>query len=240
MMNLDIITGQFVRIDKPLANVGARLIALLIDLFIIFLYLIVLIPLIARVTYDMTSTAKTVFFFLFDILPVTFYFVLAEFFSNGMTVGKTVMGIRVVTKEGAPPSLIQAFIRFIFLTFELSTGFGLVVLLYSKYNQRLGDMAAGTYVIKYRNSLAINTKSFLRSRYPSDYVVNYPQAENLSQRQVDLIEDVKKMSYDLNSEKIKEMLCGKICETLKINLVGVAPNKFLSDIINDYYFLMSV
>lgn len=240
MANLDIITGQFVRIDKPLANVGARMIALLVDLFVIFLYQIIAIPSIGGVSGYMSSTAFIVFFFLFDILPVTFYFVLAEFFSNGMTLGKALMGIRAVTKEGAPPSLMQAFIRYIFLTFELSTGFGLVVLLYSKYNQRLGDMAAGTYVIKYRNNLAVNPRSYLKSNYPPNYVVNYPQAENLSQRQIDLIHEVKRMPDILSNEKIKDRLCGKICETLKINVSGVAPGIFLTDIINDYYYLTSV
>ena len=240
MTNLDIITGQFVKIDKPLANVGARFVSQLIDNILVYLYEVCIATQISPTMWNLNSTAVILIGVFFFVLPPILYFVLAEFLNNGKTLGKSVMGIRVVTKEGSPPSFMQALTRFLFLTFELTTGFGLVVMLYSKYNQRLGDMAAGTYVIKTRSALTLNPKSYLKTNYPPGYVVTYPQAENLSQRQLDLIQEVRSLQMNSDTDKLSKMLCDKICKTLKINVSGVTPMNFLQTITNDYYYLMSV
>ncbi|MEA2411956.1 MAG: hypothetical protein QOC77_2517, partial [Thermoleophilaceae bacterium] len=71
---------------------------------------------------------------------------------TGKTPGKAMMGIQVVNAEGRPPGVLRAFLRYILLIVDefpyilpMLTGF--IVALNSERNQRVGDMAAGTFVV---------------------------------------------------------------------------------------------
>lgn len=82
-------------------------------------------------------------------LAFTAYYVVCEG-AFGATLGKLVLGIRVVNREGrAPgigPALVRNLLRIIdFLPFAYVVG--IVAILASKTKQRLGDRVAGTYVV---------------------------------------------------------------------------------------------
>jgi uncharacterized RDD family membrane protein YckC len=71
---------------------------------------------------------------------------------KGTSPGKALMGIRLVNAEGQPPGVLRAFLRYILLIVDefpyilpMLTGF--IVALNSERNQRVGDMAAGTFVV---------------------------------------------------------------------------------------------
>lgn len=79
------------------------------------------------------------------------YFILFEAFWNGQTPGKKLLGIRVVRDGGYPIDLGASFIRNLVRIGELSLGFyalSAVVSLISAENKRLGDLAAGTLVVR--------------------------------------------------------------------------------------------
>lgn len=71
---------------------------------------------------------------------------------KGTSPGKAMMGIKLVNAEGRPPGVLRAFLRYILLIVD---GFpyiipyltGFIVALNSQRNQRVGDMAAGTFVV---------------------------------------------------------------------------------------------
>jgi hypothetical protein len=74
---------------------------------------------------------------------------------RGRTLGKAALGLRVVTREGAPVRFRHAAIRTLLGTvdFALASGFFAVVfVLFSRDNQRLGDMVAGTLVLRERSA----------------------------------------------------------------------------------------
>ncbi|MEA2471942.1 MAG: hypothetical protein QOE38_2941 [Thermoleophilaceae bacterium] len=71
---------------------------------------------------------------------------------KGTSPGKALLGIRLVNAEGRPPGVLRAFLRYILLIVDefpyilpMLTGF--IVALNSERNQRVGDMAAGTFVV---------------------------------------------------------------------------------------------
>ena len=66
----------------------------------------------------------------------------------GQTIGKRFLDIRVVTKEHKPINLGQAFGRFFLGIIDFIFLIGIVVAVINKNNQRIGDAAAGTFVIK--------------------------------------------------------------------------------------------
>lgn len=75
---------------------------------------------------------------------------------NGKSPGKALMGLRVVTNEGAPIRFRHAFIRGAIAIFEILLTYGVVavtVMIATKRTQRLGDMVAGTVVFRERQAL---------------------------------------------------------------------------------------
>ena len=73
--------------------------------------------------------------------------------ATGATVGKFITACRVVTPEGGTPGPGRAFIRWILLIVDgisLILPLGLWIAMFSRGHRRLGDMAAGTYVVKAR------------------------------------------------------------------------------------------
>lgn len=79
------------------------------------------------------------------------YFIAFEAFWNGQTPGKKLLGIRVVRDGGYPLDLAGSFIRNLIRIGEMALGFyaiSAIVSLLSPENKRLGDMAAGTIVVR--------------------------------------------------------------------------------------------
>lgn len=79
------------------------------------------------------------------------YFILFEGFWNGRTPGKKLLGIRVVRDGGYPIDLAASFIRNVIRIGEFAMAFyavSAIAALASPENKRLGDMAAGTIVVR--------------------------------------------------------------------------------------------
>ena len=80
------------------------------------------------------------------------YWVVIPHGLNGQTFGMKLLKLRVISKNGGRASMLQWFIRSIFLVIDtLIFGLvGLITMACSRYRQRLGDHAAGTVVVPAR------------------------------------------------------------------------------------------
>jgi hypothetical protein len=79
------------------------------------------------------------------------YFILFEWLWQGRTPGKRLLGIRVVRDGGFTLDLISSMIRNIVRVIEAALGFyaiSAICALLSPLNRRLGDLAAGTLVVR--------------------------------------------------------------------------------------------
>ena len=79
------------------------------------------------------------------------YFVLLEWLWQGQTVGKRLYGLRVIRDDGAPAGFIAVLIRNLLRIVDFLPAFyglGLLMIIVTSRSQRLGDMAAGTYVVR--------------------------------------------------------------------------------------------
>ena len=142
------ITGQFVRIDQQLADVGQRAVASFIDIVmkgLIFSFMMIIVSMFGLSLYGIfweDSTLMIILYFLVVFIPIFLYDSLMEYFCGGRTLGKMMMGLRVVSADGSKPSFAATFTRSLFYLLEGYTGFGLVAMLFSKDNQRLGDIVS--------------------------------------------------------------------------------------------------
>ncbi|MEG0646946.1 MAG: RDD family protein [Bacteroides sp.] len=192
MSQSTILTGQYVRISQTPASVGERLIALFIDYVLVILYVIGMSVLLERLRIHAFSSLSFFFLFGFVFLPALCYPLLCEVFNRGQSVGKRLLNLRVVKVDGSTPSLSSYLLRWLLFIVDvpLTGGLGLVVVLLTKNNQRLGDLAAGTMVIKEKNYRKIHVSLDEFDHLTSGYRPRYPQAADLSIEQVNTINKV--------------------------------------------------
>ncbi len=156
-------TPEHVRIGFELAGVGSRSAAVIVDMVIsaiAVLGILLLVTGIDVVTSSdwITSASQTAMIFL--IFGVWWgYFFLAEGFFDGRTLGKRALGLRVIGAGGTPLTLQAAALRNLLRFIDLqpfpsgALGLGLVAL--HPRSQRLGDIVAGTIVVRDRGSQEI-------------------------------------------------------------------------------------
>jgi uncharacterized RDD family membrane protein YckC len=79
------------------------------------------------------------------------YFVLLEWLWQGQTVGKRMYGLRVIGEDGSPATFTAVLVRNLARIIDFLPGFyavGLLSVIVTPRSQRLGDLAAGTYVVR--------------------------------------------------------------------------------------------
>jgi uncharacterized RDD family membrane protein YckC len=79
------------------------------------------------------------------------YFILLEWLWNGQTLGKRAFRLRVINEDGSPARFTAVLIRNLLRLVDFLPalyGLGVLVIVLSPKSQRLGDLAAGTYVVR--------------------------------------------------------------------------------------------
>ena len=145
---VSIATPEGVEIELTLAGIGSRFISAGMDFAIQF----VLITALALVTRP-AGDAGTAIFSTAAFAIVFFYDVLFEVLGGGRTPGKRAVGVRVVRVGGRPITLARSALRNILRLIDF-IGFyavGMISIFITSKNQRIGDLAAGSYVVRYRH-----------------------------------------------------------------------------------------
>ncbi len=146
---LAIATPEGVEVELTLANIGSRFIAGGID-FTIQLAVIISLALITRPAGDAGAALFTSAMFAL----IFFYDVLFEVLGGGRTPGKRWTGLRVVRSGGRPITLARSSVRNILRIIDILPGFyavGMTVIFIAPKNQRIGDLAAGSHVVRTRH-----------------------------------------------------------------------------------------
>ena len=156
---LNIDTPELVAIEMPLAGIGSRFIAILVDYLIwgaAFVLIIamgaIIIPAVHFLGRVSANWAIGIFVLIVFLLQWG-YFALFEAFGNGRTPGKRVAKIRVIHQSGRGISFIESLARNLVRFVDYLPGFyavGVVAIFVSRRHQRLGDMVAGTLVVRDR------------------------------------------------------------------------------------------
>jgi uncharacterized RDD family membrane protein YckC len=154
-------TPEQIELDLELAGVGSRFLAVLVDwLLKLLLTLVVGIPVVVVVGVlgggkALDNPSKMLIAVVIAGLYLLWlgYSIYFEVKWNGQTPGKWVVGIRVIREGGAPVDFRAAAVRNLLATADfLPTLFllGALLVVLTSRRQRLGDMAAGTIVVRER------------------------------------------------------------------------------------------
>lgn len=156
-MAAGIVTPEAVVLEFETAGIGSRVIAGVIDLAVqgaALVAILLSVAALASAGLDGGGVAAGAIYVLV-FLVVFGYPAALETRWRGRTLGKAAMGLRVVTVEGAPIRFRHAAIRSIFSLIDWFGTQGLVgitALLLTKRNQRVGDLVAGTIVLRERSA----------------------------------------------------------------------------------------
>lgn len=153
-----VVTPEAVPLQFREANAGSRAIAYIIDLLAMTMVLgfaastVNLATLGGTVVPDWVAITLLV---LVNFIVLFGYPTAMETLWHGQTLGKAAMGLRVVTVEGAPVRFRQAAIRAALgmVDFFMTVGLaGVLTTVLTRRHQRLGDLVAGTVVLRHRSA----------------------------------------------------------------------------------------
>lgn len=150
----NVITGEGVELELPAASLITRAASLIVDLLVSWIALITFVVLSGMTAGAMSDPAMDAAITLggtllcLVILPMT-----VETLSRGRSVGRLIFGTRVVRDDGGAIRFRHAAIRALVGFGEIYLSLGMIPLftgMFSRRTKRLGDMVAGTYVIRVR------------------------------------------------------------------------------------------
>jgi uncharacterized RDD family membrane protein YckC len=196
-------------------------------------------------------------------LPVMIYHVVLEITMNGQSIGKKMLGLRVVDEHGGKASISQFVIRWLLRLSDLwivailfflasNPNFGnpetvfiiifglsflitdLVLVVSSKKGQRIGDILAKTILISIRNKGNIEETVF--QEVADSYVPSFPQIMQLSDKDINAIKSILETASKKSDFNMAEAAASKIKAHLKIES-SMSPFDFLDVLLKDYNYL---
>lgn len=153
-------TPEFVSLQFKLAGLGSRAAAMIIDQVILALANIALVLILVFATsadmWQMMEYGWMVAVLIIALFVINWgYFFVGEYFFNGKTIGKNLIGIRVIQENGHSITLLSALIRNLLRIVDMlptSYFLGIILVFLHSKHKRLGDMAAGTIVVHERKA----------------------------------------------------------------------------------------
>ncbi|HEY9183989.1 MAG TPA: RDD family protein [Salegentibacter sp.] len=233
MDNFQIETAQNISIRQNVAGIGDRILAFIVDSFILGVYLIISSFIIAGTGLD--SAGEFVYYLILGV-PLLLYYLLWESLWNGQTPGKKVLQLRVVKMDGSRPEFSNFVIRWLLRIIDVSISSGAVAvvsILLNGKGQRLGDIAAGTTVISEKKQISLENS--LGVELPEDYKPLYPQVSMLKDIDIQEVKNLYRNALINGNNQIILMLSKKLAKLLDIS-PQQKPRDFVQQVISDYNY----
>ncbi|MGB3947233.1 MAG: RDD family protein [Bacteroidia bacterium] len=233
MDNIRIETTQNVDIEYEVASVGDRILATLLD-YLFFLAYLLLIGILAAIIGSSFIDSWAIISLI--VLPILLYDLLCETFLQGRSFGKIMMKIKVVKIDGTQATFGSYLIRWLLRIVDTRIFGGviaLIVILANGKGQRVGDMAAGTTVIKMKQKVQLSD-TILNNVIP-DYTLVFSQVSKLSDNDIAIIKDVMNLCLKTGNTEALSKLAAKTKTTMGVD-VNMPDIQFLNTVLQDYSY----
>jgi uncharacterized RDD family membrane protein YckC len=257
-------TSFNIDLEFEMAEFHRRMFAWLIDVILQILYIVIAIQILrASLTasdfFDDSTNLKLLLLLL--PLPIFFYHPICEIFLKGQSIGKMILGIRVVSEDGGRPSISQFIIRAIiragdwaivsvmflnvaiFFNKELRIFLlgsfllliaDIILVAASRKSQRLGDILAHTILVNTRARGKMEESVFIE--VADNYIPVFPQIMNLSDSDINAVKNILDTARKKNDFNLAAIATEKIKNHLKIE-TSMSPFDFLETVMKDYNYL---
>lgn len=266
MATIKVPTSFNIDVEFEIPEFYRRLLSLVIDIIIEIIYLRIAFAIIEAIqrSVDPYGDDRDIYAVqLLLLLPFFVYHVALEITMNGQSVGKKIMGIRVVHENGGRASISQFLIRWLLRVSDLwivvlifilasnpdfrNAGNTIVILaimaflvtdivlvVSSKKGQRIGDFLAHTILI--RTNTKANIEETVFQEVADTYVPSYPQIMQLSDRDINSIKSILETAKKKHDFNMAFMAAEKIKAHLNIQSSN-SPFEFLELLLKDYNYL---
>lgn len=234
-MQVHVRTTQNVFIHHPVASLGDRIVAFLIDLVILVVFLITMLALYINLRMQITWV-----WIVTVGAPLLLYHLIFEIFMNGQSPGKRLMNIKVVRLDGTQATVGDYILRWLFALVEIQLFSGLIAVLciaIGEKGQRLGDLVAGTTVVKLVEQAKV-TASEIFVPQEVGYTTVFPQVVQLTENDIELVHRALEVNLESGNPKPVMAITEKIKSLMGIQ-TDLPPVKFLYTVIKDFQHLTS-
>ncbi|MCC5927732.1 MAG: RDD family protein [Cyclobacteriaceae bacterium] len=235
MTTFTVESSQNVGVQYQLADLMQRIGAYLLDILFLFACYTVVILLMVLLRSNLNSETIT-FIVIIALIPTLFYRLLTEIFMNGQTIGKQIVGIRVIKIDGSQAGIGNYLLRWIFQIIDfylLSGAIAIIMIITGKQGQRLGDLVAGTTVVKssQKNKMPNQAEIHL----PADYQPVYPEAARLDEKHIRLIHKAIQRKLETLDDNVIIVLDKKLSQKLSLQH-NMRSQTFLNTLLKDYKY----
>ena len=234
-MQVHVRTTQNVFIHYPVAGVGDRILAYLIDYLILILYVL------GMLAIYISLNMVVIWIWVVTVgIPFILYHLMFEIFMNGQSPGKRLMQIKVMRLDGTPATVGDYLLRWIFAFVDIQILSGVIAVLVitiGEKGQRLGDLVAGTTVVKLMEEAQVTAATVFVAQEVA-YVPTFPQVIQLNERDIELVQRALEVNLESGNSQPVMAITEKIKSLLGIQ-TDLPPVKFLYTIIKDFQHITS-
>ncbi len=227
---ISIQTTQYIDLEQSYASIGERIVAAMIDYAVYFGILIT-----GTIIAGVLNKPVII---LITLIPLSFYTLALELITNGQSIGKRIMKLKIVKTDGSSPNFLAYLIRWVFRLVDVLP-FGsiatLTIILNNK-GQRLGDIAASTAVVRLKKNIQLQS---LTINLPSDYKPVFPEAVNLNDQDFKIIHEALECWYEKNdvSAAARILAAARDAFEKKLKIQSTQNHiDFLTTLQRDYYY----
>lgn len=251
---------EFLTIDTPenvafgyeIAGIGSRFLAALVDTILILIFQVIIfltLFFVAGLFFDaLLDEGNATFAWLLafmGLLSFAFlwgYYIFFELLWNGQSPGKRWVGLRVIRADGTPITLTESIIRNLVRLVDFLPayyGLGVVVMFINEQTRRLGDLAAGTLVV--RDQATVTLESLSNQSTSPGLGLSSPQTTTdlpigrLSETDFLMAEDFLRRRYELaNSEELAQRIAAVLRQRMDLPSVrtnSAEAEKFIREIV---------
>jgi uncharacterized RDD family membrane protein YckC len=235
MQSVKISTAQHVFIEYQPASVGDRILATLIDLIIIWSYVIICLAILGSIDFKVEW-----FVYLILAIPFLGYHLVSEIVLDGQTIGKKARNIKVVKLDGSQPRFADYLLRWLLRPVDVMSSGAVAIIIICSYGrgQRLGDVAAGTTVVNTQRRVGL-AETMIPSVHDAHEIM-YPQAIALSDRDIAIIKETIHVHVhnDEPNPRLLDELARKVKSILRVES-SLPDLAFLRTVLKDHAYLTS-
>lgn len=236
MSTITVSTTHNIGLDFEAAPLTSRMLAAVIDYaLLIGIIVIWAVSMTSTPLYEDTTWVYLLYLVLLFVLLLAPF--LQESLLDGQTIGKKIMRIRVMKLDGSSPTMGDYFIRWLTGIIEVMGTTGLVAMLsyiVTSNHQRLGDVVAGTVVIRLPKAVTIDS---LRVDSREGSKILFPSVRLLTDTDIQIIREVlhgQAMGLDVRTS---EVLITKTAEAVAAKLhvtYDTGDLEFLLRVLSDH------
>ncbi|MCC6286592.1 MAG: RDD family protein [Chitinophagaceae bacterium] len=259
MSKINISTSFNIDLEFEGAQFHVRMFAWILDFILQVFYLIIVSNLFGLFSGIATSGYDIWAFRWLIMLPVFTYHLFCEILWNGQSVGKRLLGLRVVNDNGGKASLGQYMIRWLLRSSDLTLPLIILAMMFgdmgilkalwitvlmfiadliligtTKQGKRLGDLAAGTMLINVKPKGNLEETIFMEVE--QSYTAQFPQVMRLSDRDINTIKGIIDTGRKIGNYQMVENASLRIKNVLGIETT-LSPFDFLDTLLKDYNYL---